>query len=713
MVRHDDFTPHGNISAPTGPCPYAMVFGGSPVASGAIGFDHEAEPHDVGWQIECVSGDCPTSLYCVEDWACPVGMGLGPVHGPRCEVPLRVCKTDADGNPIEGWQFTIDSVDYTTGDDGCVTVMVEPGTHEVCEQLPQTVAGKTYVDICGVTIDGAAVVPVENPVGSGNWCVTLTTGCEPNEAHVVIWCNRENLPPTCHITWDPDPGIVNEPVHFDANASDPDGDPVSCVWDFGCGCPPASGCVTSHTYGAPQVYDVQVTVTDDYGAVTICTAPVPVIEPEPCKVICDGTACGGGGGGGATPSRYYYTLIAPTGKVLDHFHIGVHDCDLDNYSNFVLPPGWSVTGIFTGINPLDDDLTPHGNISAPTGECPCALVFGGPPITSGVIGYDHAGPPHDVGWQLELTVSPTWICTEDWAMPVGMGQGPAHSPRVADQPPVCDITWEPPGPYAGDPVQFHANAVDPDGGPVTCEWDFGDGTPPQPGCDPVHQFPTPGVYTVCVKVTDDEGNEVQCCEQITIGPGEELCLPLAGECWHMITLPCYPINPDPWEVFDELRPPNKPLDLLSGSLHRYDHAGLQYVTYWKSSPSAFGPIKPGDGYWLSLHYDEVICYEAWCSGQSEQLSFPTPGWYLIGSPQPGDIYIDDTRWSQGPLGPYPFSMIMDLWVQDPFVGYSCELGRYTYMGLKPTDEDDHLRVFQGYWMYAFEGDLTMVVPPPP
>jgi hypothetical protein len=249
---------------------------------------------------------------------------------------------------------------------------------------------------------------------------------------------------------------------------------------------------------------------------------------------------------------------------------------------------------------------------------------------------------------------------------------------------------------------------------VTCDWDFGDGSIFGPGSDPFHTFVAPGVYTVCVVVTDDEGGIAECCERIAIGPGEQLCFTLEGNCWHMITVPCYAVNPDPWEVFDELRPPGKPSDLLSGNLHRYNRDPDKYVTYQHFAPGEFGPIGPGHGYWLWLFEDATICYECVCSGQPESVRFRYAGWYMTGSPQPTDCPIGDTTWYQGAVGPQLFGDIMNVWVQDPLVGYRClplPSGYYN-MGLLPTDEDDHLRQCRGYWMYAFEPDVTMEVPPP-
>ena len=63
-------------------------------------------------------------------------------------------------------------------------------------------------------------------------------------------------------------------------------------------------------------------------------------------------------------------------------------------------------------------------------------------------------------------------------------------------------------------------------------------------------------------------------------------------------------------------------------------------------------------------------------------------------------------------GPAPFGEIMNIWVQDPLVYYSPDPAGYLSMGLLPTDDDDHLRAYKGYWMYSFVPNLRMVVPPP-
>jgi PKD repeat protein len=280
--------------------------------------------------------------------------------------------------------------------------------------------------------------------------------------------------------------------------------------------------------------------------------------------------------------------------------------------------------------------------------------------------------------------------------------------------PSCAITYTPINPASGDVITFQSGAFDPEGAIALVDWDLGDGSVGS-GVDTTHTYQAPGTYQVCVTVTDEAGLWARCCEWITVGVREELCLTLQGDCWHMITLPCYPVDPDPWMMFDELRPPLNGWDALSGNLTRYNRDPDQYVTYWATNPVEFGPITPGEGYWLWLFEDATICYQAVYTGLPEYVHFPYIGWYLTGSPQPYDCYIDTTLWYLGGVGPFPFSVIMNQWVQDPFIGYHCLPlpSGYDTMGLQPIDEDDHLRAFQGYWMYAFEPDLTMEVPPGP
>jgi hypothetical protein len=275
--------------------------------------------------------------------------------------------------------------------------------------------------------------------------------------------------------------------------------------------------------------------------------------------------------------------------------------------------------------------------------------------------------------------------------------------------PTCAIGVDPDQPQEA-PATFTFRALAIGDEPLTFAWDFGDGGS-DAGSPVSHTYQWGGTYAVTCTVTDVDGDTAACSATVEVIGPTRICFTLPGNCWHRISLPCQPVNPDPWEVFDELRPPSQPVDLLSGCLHRYDHDWQTYVSYWRTSPSEFGLITPGDGYLIWLFEDVTICYAAQCPDEPYAIILPTPGWYIIGTPQPHDTHIGDTAWYQAGSGPYSFGEIMNLWVQDPLIGWRCDWGRYYNVGLLPIDEDRYLRAFQGYWLYAFESDLTLVVPP--
>jgi hypothetical protein len=82
-----------------------------------------------------------------------------------------------------------------------------------------------------------------------------------------------------------------------------------------------------------------------------------------------------------------------------------------------------------------------------------------------------------------------------------------------NQPPTADAN----GPYYGDegsPVTFDGTgSSDPDGDPLTYDWDFGDGSPIayDAGPTPSHTYDDNGVYDICLTVTDPGGlSDTQC-----------------------------------------------------------------------------------------------------------------------------------------------------------------------------------------------------------
>ena len=76
-----------------------------------------------------------------------------------------------------------------------------------------------------------------------------------------------------------------------------------------------------------------------------------------------------------------------------------------------------------------------------------------------------------------------------------------------------------------------AGSEDPDGDPLTYEWDFGDGTPKSTAANPQHTFTAAGNYTVQLTVTDTSGKAGTSAVVITVGntrPTVTLDVPQGG-----------------------------------------------------------------------------------------------------------------------------------------------------------------------------------------
>jgi chitodextrinase len=91
-------------------------------------------------------------------------------------------------------------------------------------------------------------------------------------------------------------------------------------------------------------------------------------------------------------------------------------------------------------------------------------------------------------------------------------------PSAENRPPVADAG----GPYsasAGSPVTFSgAGSFDPDGDPLTFEWDFGDGQEGT-GANPRHTYSKEGSFTITLVLSDGKSRSNQASAQVTIVRG--------------------------------------------------------------------------------------------------------------------------------------------------------------------------------------------------
>lgn len=112
------------------------------------------------------------------------------------------------------------------------------------------------------------------------WSTTMT----PNQANVITSPNENPIANA----GDDLSGEVNGQISFDGNdSSDPDGDSLSCSWDFGDG-ENGTGCSATHVYSEAGTYTATLTVNDGRGGededtaiITITTADSVDINPGP------------------------------------------------------------------------------------------------------------------------------------------------------------------------------------------------------------------------------------------------------------------------------------------------------------------------------------------------------------------------------------------------------------------------------------------------
>lgn len=90
-------------------------------------------------------------------------------------------------------------------------------------------------------------------------------------------------------------------------------------------------------------------------------------------------------------------------------------------------------------------------------------------------------------------------------------------PPPPNRPPSAAFTFSPPGPLVGESVLFTGGS-DPDGDPITREWDFGDGTAVSSEPAPTHAYAAAGPYTVALSVTDDRGGFGSTSRDLTVSP---------------------------------------------------------------------------------------------------------------------------------------------------------------------------------------------------
>jgi|GEM_PF-4605745 len=202
---HGLFAPHGEYSE--GPC-YCLTAGRAhwwtddpalAVEFFVFGFQHSSMAEDVGWTLVTQRpGEPPESHVFLEDWESPVGVGMGPLHGPSGLSQPEYCWSNDDCDPDYYCLFEVCAAE--TGvcmpRPAACTYIWDP----VCGCDGVTYANACYAALAGVSVDYEGAC-------DGSYCWS-NDDCDPGFYCRFDGCAAETgvctpRPETCPYTWDP------------------------------------------------------------------------------------------------------------------------------------------------------------------------------------------------------------------------------------------------------------------------------------------------------------------------------------------------------------------------------------------------------------------------------------------------------------------------------------------------------------------------------
>ena len=247
---------------------------------------------------------------------------------------------------------------------------------------------------------------------------------------------------------------AGDSVPFSATATDPDGDAVTGLWDFGDGTTSALLSPGAHTYPAAGTFTVRFTATDSQGLADPAP-PTRVITVQPAVANQPPTTA----------------ITAPAADVS-------------------ITPGQSVTFTGTATDPNGDTLTVLWNF----GDGATSTLLAPGAHTYAAAGtYTVSFTATDSGGLSTLTPATRVITVQ---------------PAASNLPPTATITAPAADTSisAGQSVSFAGTASDPNAGDtVSVLWDFGDGSTSTLLTPGAHTYATAGTYTVTLTATDNHG----------------------------------------------------------------------------------------------------------------------------------------------------------------------------------------------------------------
>lgn len=414
----------------------------------------------------------------------------------------------------------------------------------------------------GTTADDGGPTPTHTWTSAGTFTVTLTVrdargATDQATASVTVATVSGNTPPVAD-AGGPYSIEVGRSLLLDGSASaDADGSIVQYDWDYGDGINEEGvGPDPSHTYTSTGTFTVTLTVTDDAGSTAQATAEVTVRAPAADgNVLVRWVDASGAPVSWIEPGQTVRAHICSTEGALENVQATL-DWDGDGGGELSFRSARDLDSDGDGVfGPLPDDQQPHPDCAASDFSggaedllkdqfqafVPDTLVTEVNLLNQRNSISDESASPVGI-FDIAFTAEVEGRVDEDdlvWSFAIFNGTLGAVIAPVVDTRPlfvsttaVSDPLADAGGPYTGSvggPVQFSGSGSDPDGGSVTFDWDFGDGTVASGSAAEVtHTYASPGTHTVVLTVTDDEGVSVTATTTATIGSSGEPPIADAG-----------------------------------------------------------------------------------------------------------------------------------------------------------------------------------------
>ncbi|MCD6237094.1 MAG: PKD domain-containing protein, partial [Thermoplasmata archaeon] len=299
-----------------------------------------------------------------------------------------------------------------------------------------------------------------------NLTVTDNKGAKDSYELQINISKSPNQPPVANFSYLPLTPSTEDTIQFNDLSFDPDGFIVNWTWDFGDGNTSFER-NTTHQYSMQGTYNITLTVRDNYTAIDYVTKQIIVTEAHHPPVATNDS----------------YSTNEDESIVVNEPGVLLNDYDEDGNDNITAV-------LMTGVS--------HGNLT-----------------------FNQNG-------SFEYVPDPNYSGEDSFTYRAYDGTSYSNIAIVVilinpvNDPPIANFTYSTLEPTYSGIIQFNDSSVDIDGYIVNWTWSFGDGSISYTR-NPLHQYSASGIYTVRLKVRDNNGAENSIIKPVIVNLSDNLC----------------------------------------------------------------------------------------------------------------------------------------------------------------------------------------------